>query len=179
MPKSLVFTYGRFQPPTISHMMLIRKVIDHANQNNADHFICMSHKVDKTENPLTYAEKADILRCADHDVRIFNNDTLKTPFMVLEYFATQYNDITLYVGDDRLENFTSRMAPYVLLWGIDKFNILSAGKRNTNSLIESMSGTRARHYAKTGDYTQFKKCLPISLPTKVCINTYDAIRGRI
>ena len=52
-----VFTFGRFNPPTIGHEKLIKVVASTATKENGDYFIYMSHSHDAKKNPLNYAHK--------------------------------------------------------------------------------------------------------------------------
>ena len=55
--KTAVFSFGRFNPPTIGHELLINKVSKVASRNRADAFIFPSGSQDAKKNPLDYAEK--------------------------------------------------------------------------------------------------------------------------
>ena len=50
--KKAVLTFGRFNPPTSGHELLINKVIAEAKKRRADNFIFASHSQDKKKNPL-------------------------------------------------------------------------------------------------------------------------------
>ena len=47
--KKVVFTFGRFQPPTSGHQLLIDKVVDVANKKKAEHRIYASRGRDQRE----------------------------------------------------------------------------------------------------------------------------------
>ncbi len=58
--KSVVFTFGRFNPPTIGHEKLIRKVVSESSGN--DYRIYVSQSSDPERNPLQYKEKVQLMR---------------------------------------------------------------------------------------------------------------------
>ena len=49
---TLVFAFGRFNPPTVGHGKLMSKVITEARKNNANHIVYASASTDKRSNPL-------------------------------------------------------------------------------------------------------------------------------
>ena len=48
--KSVTFTFGRFNPPTVGHMKLAKKMV---SVTDGDTMIFTSHTTDKVKNPLT------------------------------------------------------------------------------------------------------------------------------
>ncbi len=56
--KTIVFAFGRMNPPTSGHGKLIQKVKQIAQRNRADHLIIASHSQDKNKNPLTPKKKS-------------------------------------------------------------------------------------------------------------------------
>ncbi len=57
--ESVVFTFGRFNPPTIGHEKLIKKVISQSKGNN--YRIYVSQSSDPQRNPLEYKEKVQLI----------------------------------------------------------------------------------------------------------------------
>ena len=55
--KTAVFTFGRFNPPTIGHEILVDKVATVAKRNRGDAFIFPSSSQDAKKNPLDYKDK--------------------------------------------------------------------------------------------------------------------------
>ena len=51
--KTVVFTFGRFNPPTVGHIKLAEKVKSVAKLNKADYKIYGSSSFDKKKNPLS------------------------------------------------------------------------------------------------------------------------------
>ena len=58
---SIVFTFGRFNPPTIGHNKLILAAIAEAKIQKANCWIFVSHPQDKKKNPLPQKQKVKIL----------------------------------------------------------------------------------------------------------------------
>ena len=60
--RSVVFTFGRFNPPTTGHMKLIEKIVKVAKQNSADYRIFLSRSQDSKKNPLKLKDKVKYLK---------------------------------------------------------------------------------------------------------------------
>ena len=60
--KKVYATFGRLNPPTIGHELLINKVSKVASRNRADAFIFPSGSQDAKKNPLEYDEKIKYMK---------------------------------------------------------------------------------------------------------------------
>jgi nicotinic acid mononucleotide adenylyltransferase len=60
--KSVVFTYGRYNPPHKGHRLMIEQVIETARRTNKTPIIVVSHSVGNAKNPLPVENKVRILR---------------------------------------------------------------------------------------------------------------------
>jgi nicotinic acid mononucleotide adenylyltransferase len=159
----IIFSFGRMNPPTKGHEKLIRKVVSLAK--NADHMIFLSHTQNTITDPLSWDYKLTLAKMAFPSVNFCEDPEIKTPFQALEYLgrAMDYTDITMVVGDDRVEDFDA-MAPYAKEWGIKKFCVVSAGRRNPRSKgIEGLSSARLRKHAYFGEESLFCDGLPNSI----------------
>ena len=54
---TVVFTFGRFNPPTVGHEKLIMAVQSVARSKGADFFVYPSHSQDPKKNPLNQTTK--------------------------------------------------------------------------------------------------------------------------
>ena len=59
--KTIVLVFGRFNPPTVGHELLIKVVKKVASNNNADYAIYVSRTQDKKKNPLSVERKIHYL----------------------------------------------------------------------------------------------------------------------
>ena len=57
-----VFTFGRFNPPTIGHQKLLQAVQKVARQKSGKTFIFGSFSQDKKKNPLSHQQKMKYLK---------------------------------------------------------------------------------------------------------------------
>jgi len=60
--KSVVFTYGRYNPPHKGHRLMIEQVIETARRTNKTPIIVVSHSAGNAKNPLPVENKVRILR---------------------------------------------------------------------------------------------------------------------
>ena len=49
--KHIVFSFGRFNPPTAGHSKVVDHVVNTAETHGADHKVIVSHSQDKNKNP--------------------------------------------------------------------------------------------------------------------------------
>lgn len=151
-PKA-VFTYGRFNPPTVGHKMVIDKVIETAIENDADAYVVLSHSQDAKKNPLFVSEKVSLIRqmFPDSDVLHILHTSKEEPYigiLVKKLYEAGYEDVTMLVGSDRVEDFKSALK------GFPELKIVSAGERDPDSNITNISGvsaTKIREAALAGN----------------------------
>lgn len=157
----VVFTFGRFNPPTKGHEKLMKAVAQTAEKECASNVVFLSHTQNKKTDPLSWDYKARICTKAFPFVNIDKNDAIKTPFQALEFLSATYRKAIFIVGSDQVEEF-NRMKPYAEKWNIE-LEIRSAGRRNDSGTINGISASRMRRYAAEGKYEEFMKWLPENL----------------
>ena len=107
--KSVVFSFGRMNPPTIGHSKLIIKVMSVAKKEGATPIIYPSKTEDQKKNPLSFKTKVKVLKDVFGDV--INTDTsIRTPFDVLDSLNNaNYEKVVFVVGSDRVNEFKRGM----------------------------------------------------------------------
>ena len=174
-----VFTFGRFNPPTIGHQKLLMKVRDLAEEEDGDFYVFGSFSKDKKRNPLGHYNKMKYLVQMfpnEMDGYIEPNKEVRTALDACIYL-NNYKNITMVVGDDRVESFTKLINNYngkELKNGkyyFDTINIVSAGTRDPDSDgVEGMSASKMREAAANNNYEEFKKGLPRGYEGKSMFN---------
>jgi hypothetical protein len=178
-----VYTVGRFQPPTIGHELLIRKVME----TGGDPFVFVSSvTTPKDQNPLTAAQKISALQAMFPEGVTFVDTAVCAPRCAGPVAANDYlhslgyTDITLVAGSDRAPIF----GPDAGMWkaGI-KNGVLPpkfVGLERTEGIgATSMSGTKARALARAGKFEEFKGAVQVGAIDETAIRAlYDAIRAR-
>ena len=111
--REVVFTFGRFNPPTVGHGKLLTKVAALAKGN--DYRIYASQSNDKKKNPLEYKEKIKVLRkmFPKHGRNIVEDKNAKTALHIASILYDQgFTKITMVVGSDRVREFEKLLKQY-------------------------------------------------------------------
>lgn len=164
--KKIVFAFGRFQPPTTGHELLVNAVKKIAAARAADHVIFASRTQDKKSNPLSADRKVYYLK------RMFPKtnfapatDSTPTFIQVAAELSKKYKHLVMVAGSDRIAEYKKILDKYNgTTFKFDTIEVVSAGERDPDSEGASgMSGTKMREAAKRGDFDLFKRGLPHSI----------------
>ena len=172
-------TFGRFNPPTIGHEALIKKVA--STGKGGDYRIYPSRTQDPKKNPLDPGSKVKFMKQAypDHANAIQNSEDMKTIFDVLTALDSEgYSEVNIVVGGDRVSEFTSLSTKYNGdLYDFKKINVVSAGDRDPDADgVEGMSASKLRKAAADDDYDTFVKGCPKGLGKKGCEELFSAVQ---
>ena len=167
--RTAVFTFGRFNPPTIGHQKLIQSVNKVARKKGGKPFIFASYSQDKKKNPLTHNQKMHYLS------KMFPSEMrgqkpvltkLNTAIDVAVHL-NDYDHLVMVVGSDRVDDFQNLLSKYN---GVDArhgrydyktIEVVSAGDRDPDAEgVTGMSASKMRAAAGSGDYDSFKLGLP-------------------
>jgi nicotinic acid mononucleotide adenylyltransferase len=165
--KKVVFAFGRFQPPTTGHELLVNAVKKLAG-TTADHVIYASKTEDKKSNPLPVARKVYFLkRMFPKTNFVAASAEVRTPIEAAKELNKKYKNLVLVAGSDRVASFQKLLNDYNgKEYHYDTIEVVSAGERDPDSDSASgMSGTKMREAAKKGDLEMFKRGLPHTLTT--------------
>lgn len=141
--KSVVFAYGRMNPPTTGHGVLVKKVIDEASSRGADHFIFVSKSQEPKKNPLSHTQKVSYLRKLFPQGNFPLNKAVNPYEAVLYLCDLGYTDITMIAGSDQVENFKSivnykgkiaEKDPKKRKYSFDSFNVVQAGEERVEKI---------------------------------------------
>ena len=165
-----VFTFGRFNPPTIGHEKLLDKVASVAKSNpGAPYYIFASHSENPKKDPLPYVKKVAYMK------KMFSkhsrNITTTRDRTVFELAVTLHNKghraIVMVVGSDRVTEFDTLLNKYNGVegrhgyYGFDNIEVVSAGERDPDAEgVTGMSASKMRAAASANDYDTFKLGLP-------------------
>ena len=166
--KTVVFSFGRFQPPTIGHKLLVDKVVSLAKQHKADHIIFASRTQDKKSNPLDVETKVHFLKKMFPKANFEPaNDEVRTFIEALKKLYKQgYKNVYMVAGSDRLADYQKLFDKYNGGEDFD-FSVLeavSAGERDPDAEgAAGMSGTKMRKAAVENDFHSFRTGIPSTL----------------
>lgn len=184
--KSVVFTFGRFNPPTVGHEKLLTKVASIAIGN--DYRVFASQSSDPKKNPLNYKEKVMLMRkiFPKHGRNIVLDKKIKNAIDALVYlYDAGYTKVTMVVGADRISDFKSLLNKYNGVRARHGFydfpegiSIVSAGERDPDADdVSGMSASKMRTAAAEGDFQSFANGLPKSFGDKLAV--FNLLRKRM
>ena len=143
--KKIVFTFGRFNPPTTGHYLLATRVKEEARKRNAEYRIYGSNTKDPKRNPLTPTSKSKFMKKVLNDRNVVVNKDSGNPYAVLQKLSAEgYSDVTMVVGSDRVPEFKRGIKKYIGKKGyenIKNFDVVSAGDRDPDE--EGVGGMSA------------------------------------
>jgi hypothetical protein len=165
--KSIVVAFGRFQPPTSGHQLLVDKVISTAKSLGAEYAMFSSRTNDPKKNPLTPRQKFKYLKRFFPDANFKDLNTIKNPVEMLYWLAEKgYDHVHLVGGEDRqgqYEAFKDLMSSTRRKdrLKLKSLTIVGAGKRDENATgVQGMSASKLRAAAAANDFKTFKSGMP-------------------
>lgn len=184
--KTLYFTFGRMNPPTIGHEKLLEVLFSKSGQN--PYRVYLSQTIDKNKNPLAYLDKVKYARkmMPKHSRFIMLNKNVKTIFDAAAAIHNEgFINIVMVVGSDRIAEFKSLLNKYNgktgQRYGFYKFRsieVVSAGERDPDSEgITGMSASKMREAAKNNDFALFTKGLPKEFNNKNSKDLFNSVRS--
>lgn len=133
MKESVVFTYGRFNPPHLGH----KKMIEEMMKLNKKVVVVVSHSQDNKKNPLSVADKVRILKTWFPTLDVRSSAKNRSIAKIAENFA---EDSVMVVGEDRAK----------------AFEFIPVQKRPVSRPPGAPSATKARTAAKMGNIATFR-----------------------
>ena len=156
---TIVFTFGRFNPPTTGHEKLIKKVASVAG--SMPFRIYPSQSNNPKKDPLSYSDKIKHMRkmFPKHGRSIIINKKIRTAFdAVTELYDQGYRKVNMIVGSDRVREFDTLLKKYNGVKGrhgfynFESINVLSAGERDPDAEgVAGMSASKQRANAQENE----------------------------
>ena len=178
----VVFTFGRFNPPTTGHEKLIKKVENVAEGD--DFYIYPSWTQNTKKDPLPHEVKVKWMRkiFPRYSKNIISNPDCKTAIHVLTKYD-DYSEVTMVVGSDRIKDFLKLFTKYNGIesthgfYQFEKIQVVSAGERDPDAQgVEGMSASKMRQAAIDGDFESFKTGIPTTITDSIKRGLYDDVR---
>ncbi len=165
--------WGRMNPITIGHELLVKSAIDYSKKYNSDFRIFLSQSQQTVKNPIDYKLKVQLAIKAFGPL-VYHDDDLKTFIDVLVYLNYKYNKIALFCGDDRFGDYDHIIRKYNgTLFNYKSFDVVQLERNGSYS--QEISASAAREYAINEKFDLFEKCLPKTLLNESKM-LYDIIR---
>ncbi len=183
--KTVYFTFGRMNPPTVGHEKVLDILARKAGKN--PYRIFLSQTQDKKKNPLGYAEKVKYARkmFPKHARSIMLDKKVKNVFHILQKLYDEgYKNVVMVVGQDRLREFdillnkyNGKKGPHGI-YNFSRIDTVSAGSRDPDSEgVEGMSASKMRSAAAKKDFTSFAQGLPKAVSNPDAKALYNKIRS--
>jgi len=180
-----VFTFGRFNPPTIGHEKLLKVIESTATKNDADQFIFLSQSQDAKKNPLSASLKLTFMKLMfPKQRRAFPTTSARTALEAMSelHERSQYSKVIMVVGSDRVKEFDTLLNRYNDTkskhgyYRFDDIDVISAGERDPDAEgAGGMSASKMRTAVQEGKYDLFKMGVPAGVSEKDCHNLYNAV----
>lgn len=155
--KSVVFTYGRFNPPHKGHKSMIEELINMANRTNKKPIVIVSHTAGNSKNPLPVENKIRILKRWFPNIDIISSARDRSLAKITQNFNK--NSIMI-VGQNRKNSFS--FLP---------FNKVSVSRTNN-----APSATKAREAALRGNKNKFRNLTGYNLTNNIRSKVKRSVR---
>jgi len=180
-----VLAFGRMNPPTTGHEVLVKKVHDVANEVGGSHHVVLSHSQDAAKNPLSAEQKVK------HAKRFFPGTNISVSDRESPNFLSQaaklhkqgVTHLHMVAGSDRIPEYQNRLKKYNgthegAMFNFKKITVHSAGERDPDAEGTSgMSASKMRGHATTGNFKEFKKGIPGHVKPEHAKELYNDVRG--
>lgn len=182
--KTVFFSFGRMNPPTIGHEKLLDKLASTAGKN--PYRLYLSQSSDNKKNPLEYKDKIKFVRkmFPRHARNVLMNGDIKTAIDVaVALYNEGFRRIVMVVGSDRvrefdvlLNNYNGKKARHGFYNFMD-IKVVSAGERDPDAEgVEGMSASKMRAAASENDFTTFAQGLPKAFSNADSKALFNAVR---
>ena len=163
----LVFAFGRMNPMTIGHEIVMNKA---KAVGGKDYRIYVSKSQDRKKNPLDYKQKIKYLKkiFPAHASHIADTPARTAIDVAVDAYDDGYTDLIMIAGSDRVGEFQKLLDEYNGVSGkrhgfykFDSIKVISAGERDPDATGASgMSASKMRGAAADNDFDLFKTGLP-------------------
>jgi len=172
-----VMTMGRFNPPQVGHLQLIKKTEDVAAEHGGSAHILASHSEGNLRNPIPQKAKLKLLSKLVQPSTELRGTSSQEPTLLhaaSKLHGQGVKHLKIVAGSDRVKEYQTLLDKYndgkKYPHGSYKFKsieVVSAGQRDPDSEgVKGMSGTKMRELARTGQMDKFKTGLPAELHDK-------------
>jgi len=181
-----IFTFGRFNPPTLGHEKLVTAVANVARREGGEYFVYPSHSQDPKKNPLDQTTKVNYMKkmFPKHKENIIISTGKNALQAASELHDEGYTNLVMVVGSDRVKDFQTLLDRYNGdenkahgFYDFDKIKVVSAGERDPDAEgVSGMSASKMRQSAVEGDFKTFRSGIPSSLNDKDTKKMFNDIR---
>lgn len=185
-PRRIVIAFGRMNPPTTGHKVLVDFMEATARRLNADVRFYPSQSQDPKKNPLPFTEKTRFLKLFFPQLSVNTNTAIRTPIdAFMDVSNAGYTELYVCVGSDRVQDF-KKLEQYLVPRDSPKYNASKHIAMNKYTVIAvpgerdpdaddatGMSASKMRGFVIAGNFDAFKQGAPKPVYAK---QLWDALR---
>ena len=171
--KTVVFSFGRLNPPTVGHQKLLQKIVQTAKRMSGQPMMFVSYSQDAKKNPLSAKQKIAYIKKMfpkeARQLKLEDDSSLRNAMDIASNLHGKYDNLVMVVGSDRVKDFENLLNKYNDVeskhgyYKYDNIQIVSAGERDPDAEgVAGMSASKMRAAAASGDYESFSLGLPPS-----------------
>tara|TARA_B110000908_G_scaffold100026_1_gene118077 strand:- start:17897 stop:19183 length:1287 start_codon:yes stop_codon:yes gene_type:complete len=182
--KVVYFTFGRMNPPTLGHEMLLNKLAKAAGNN--PYKIFLSKSTDAKKNPLKYNDKVKFARkmFPKHAREIVKDDKIINIMDIASrLYDSGFTSIVMAVDGPRSREFDILLNKYNGkkarhgFYNFKSISFVNVGERNDSSEgIDGVSATKQRTAAVNNDFIAFTQGIPKSVSNSDSKALFNAVR---
>ena len=182
--KTVFFTFGRMNPPTIGHEMLLNKLAKAAGRN--PYKVYLSKSNDPKKNPLSYNDKIKFARkmFPKHARQIIKDNKINNIMdIATKLYNEGYVNLVMAVDGPRSRQFDVLLNKYNGqkarhgFYNFKTIKFINVGERDASSEgIDGVSATKQRNAAKDNDFVKFSQGLPKQVSNKDSKALFNAVR---
>jgi len=183
--RTVFFTFGRMNPPTIGHEKLMNKLSEKSGKN--PYRVYLSQTTDKKKNPLHFNEKVKFSRkiFPKHARQIMSDSKIRNVLDVAsKLYSEGYKRVAMIVGSDRINEFEVLLNKYNGkksrhgFYNFESIDIVSAGDRDPDADgAKGMSASKMRQAVMEKDFTSFSQGLPKNVSNAEAKKIYNSVRS--
>jgi hypothetical protein len=156
MNKTVVFSFGRLNPPTIGHKVMVDALLREEKSRGAKAYLVLTTSHDPNKNPLSPDQKEDWVSKFFPSVEVVlatGNSIIKT---AEQFISDGAEELVLVVGSDRVKEFSAMFARTEL-----PVEVVSAGERDEGADgAKGASASKMRAAVAADDYEEFIALCP-------------------
>ncbi len=157
---SVVIAIADFNPPSIGHEILIKKVKKIAEYQNSDYIIYVSGKQDRTNNPLSITKKLHYLNLIFPNTNFVPNDQ-ENLLGTLRYLNNKYRELYCVVGNDNFSDVNHKLISHNnSVYYFNVLKVIELGIDNPDYYDGFNSPVQMRIAASKGNFDEFQLGLP-------------------
>jgi hypothetical protein len=163
---TIVIGFGRLNPITVGHALLLKKLVDTAHANKAEHAMYITKTQDKKKNPLPLDRKLFWAKKSFPEINFVGcDDKVRTIIEAAKEQSGRYKNLIIIAGSDRVPAYETLLNKYNgTEYNFDSIKVVSAGERDPDADDASgMSASKMRAAATNNDFALFRKGVPDSI----------------